>query len=185
MYEIIQRETVRTADEEAEIAIRKLQVREIMKTIPGYVQRIAGKSLPFEVSHAVDVQICESLLSTLPSQKYVARKSKKFLAQNDSLRLPGLELAYMLSCLSLTTRQAILQVHLPAVDESLSALEHVRERVGESLPTGWWDGMCITPATKWACCAEALCRLLPQSFLAGCPAALPLSPGPTSEAAGI
>lgn len=52
MYEVLQRETVNTADEEAEVAIRKLQIREIMKTIPGFVQRIAGKSLPFEVRNS-------------------------------------------------------------------------------------------------------------------------------------
>lgn len=49
MYEVLQRESVNTPEEESEVAIRKLQIREIMKTIPGFVQRIAGKSLPFEV----------------------------------------------------------------------------------------------------------------------------------------
>lgn len=46
----------------------------------------------------------------------------------------------MLSCLSLATRQAILQVHLPEVNAVLAGLEGVRERRQDSLPTGWWDG---------------------------------------------
>lgn len=49
MYENLLRESANSADEQADASIRKLQVREIMKTIPGFVQRIAGKSLPFEV----------------------------------------------------------------------------------------------------------------------------------------
>lgn len=49
MYEALIRESVRSDDEQADESIRKLQIREVMKTIPGFVQRIAGKSLPFEV----------------------------------------------------------------------------------------------------------------------------------------
>lgn len=73
-------------------------------------------------------------------QKFVARKSKKFLAQDDSLVLPGLELSYMLSCLSLATRQAIVQVHLPEVAATLAQLEAIKAKEEGALPAGWWDG---------------------------------------------
>lgn len=79
-----------------------------------------------------------------PLQKYVARKSKKFLTQHDSLALPGLEIAYMFSCLSLATRQAILTVHLPEVNACLAGLEGVREGLPNALPVGWWDGKPFT-----------------------------------------
>lgn len=50
MYEILKQESPVSADEQSDMSIRELQLREVMKTIPGFVQRIAGKSLPIEVS---------------------------------------------------------------------------------------------------------------------------------------
>jgi hypothetical protein len=136
-FEVLQQESAQ-ASESPDAQITRMQIRETMKMIPGYVQRIAGKSLPFEVrrqSYSNTLELTETV-----KQKYVARKSKKFLAQDDSLALPGLELSYMLACLSLAPRHAILTVHLPEVERTLSKLQLARDQNADGAPKGWWDG---------------------------------------------
>lgn len=97
------------------------EVSRIMRTIPGYLKKIAGKSLPFE--------------------KFVVRKSKKYLAQDGRLCLPGLELGYVLNSLNLSPRYALVGRHLRQVDDTLNAQKaQYSPESGLEAPAGWWDG---------------------------------------------
>ncbi|KAH7882592.1 hypothetical protein F5I97DRAFT_1906457 [Phlebopus sp. FC_14] len=60
----------------------------LMEKVSSLRQRIAGKSIPLE--------------------KFVARKARKYLAQNNRLLLPALELAYVFSAISHAPRRIIL-----------------------------------------------------------------------------
>ena len=129
-----------SSDDLDEVRDKQKKVKEIMATIPDFMQKIAGKSLPFEVRivflYSVSGPVAKLL--TIYTQKFVARKSKKFLAQNDYLALPGIELAYMLYALNLAPRYALYDKHLDQVSEKISELQAKKE--GEGLPDGWWDG---------------------------------------------
>ena len=79
------------------------------------------------------------MLKSLTPQKYVARKSKKFLAQGNYLALAGVELAYMLSALVLAPRYALYEKHLTQINETIADLQ-ARKKEGEDRSIGWWDG---------------------------------------------
>ena len=75
------------------------------------------------------------------SQKFVARKSKKYLAQDGHLCLPGLEFAYVLNSLVLAPRYALFDTHLIEIDNVLAKLREKHEPTNASTaPDGWWDG---------------------------------------------
>jgi hypothetical protein len=95
-----------------------------MATLPSIMRRIAGKSIPIE--------------------KFVARKSKKFAAQG-RLMLPALELAYLLSALAQAPQFKLRDAHLVLVDAKLAELDAVPE--GERArwaSGGWTDGGCCS-----------------------------------------
>lgn len=94
------------------------RILEIMSTITGHMKKIAGKSLPFE--------------------KFVARKSRRYAAQNGHLVLPGLELAYTFQALPLAPRYALSGRHLRQIDASLARLDAQRHASSEH--EAWWDG---------------------------------------------
>lgn len=87
---------------------------EMMSLVPGLTQKIAGKSIPLE--------------------KFVARRAKKFTDQGHRLTLGGLEFGYVLNCLGLAPRRALYEVHLQQVTAALAELEGVAE------PSAWGQG---------------------------------------------
>lgn len=81
-------------------------------------------------------------------QKFVARKSKKYLAQDGHLCLPGLEFAYVLNSLVLAPRYALLDSHLVEVDGVLLKLREKHDPSGSAAPpAGWWDGESVVSAS--------------------------------------
>lgn len=90
--------------------------------------------------------------------------------------LPGLELSYMLSCLSLATRQSITQVHLPEVAATLASLEARRRQDEHALPSGWWDGALLLSPLADSGTLLILCnhRILFGPLLEGRPPTLSL-----------
>ncbi|KIM24629.1 hypothetical protein M408DRAFT_331716 [Serendipita vermifera MAFF 305830] len=74
----------------------------VMESVPGLLKRIAGKSIPFE--------------------KFVTRRAKKFKAQGNRLCLPALELAYAHLALPRTPRKVLVEKMLPTVDAALEIL---------------------------------------------------------------
>ncbi|KAG1719491.1 hypothetical protein EDB19DRAFT_1784292 [Suillus lakei] len=72
-----------------------------MERVLGLRQKIAGKSIPVE--------------------KFVARKARKYLAQSDKLLLPALELAYVFHAIAHAPRKIIAREMIPAVGLLLSS----------------------------------------------------------------
>ncbi|KAK4050437.1 hypothetical protein OIV83_003507 [Microbotryomycetes sp. JL201] len=97
----------------------------IMSGVPDLMQRIAGKSIPLE--------------------KFVARRARKFVAQNNRLTLPGIELAYVLNCLGLSPRFTLFDVHLDQVSTVLAELHAVKDprSYGTGRGDEFWDDYCL------------------------------------------
>lgn len=82
----------------------RLRLASLMKDVPSYKQRIAGKSLPTE--------------------KFVVKKSARFFAQDERLCLPGLELLYVWNSLRIVGKQwALIQTCYRLVDRTVKDLE--------------------------------------------------------------
>ncbi|GAA5877339.1 hypothetical protein JCM16303_006247 [Sporobolomyces ruberrimus] len=100
------------------------QANDIMKRVPDLMQRIAGKSIPLE--------------------KFVARRARKFVSQGNRLTLPGVELAYVLNCLGLSPRYVLFERHLDQVSHSLAELHQVKEPASYGQgPDEYWDDYCL------------------------------------------
>lgn len=124
----------------------------LMKTVRGLTKKLAGKSLPIEVSltppspHSDLETDCFALggvgvLTIL--QKLCVRKTRKFESQGHYLFLPGLELAYVYGALYHTPRKTLLGVHLPRVDRQL---ERIKAKGAEAYEGNYWDGeFCYMP----------------------------------------
>lgn len=80
---------------------------------------------------------------TLPLEKYVARKSRKFLSQK-RLMHPGLELGYVLNVLGQAPLFRLRDAHLASIDRSLAMLEAIPESERAIWETGsWYDDFCL------------------------------------------
>lgn len=101
----------------------------LMREVPRLLQKIAGKSIPLE--------------------KFVSRRARKFVAQGNRLLLAGLDLAYVLNCFLLAPGFVLHDVHLKQVDEALAELERVADpsEYGQN-GDEYWDGepgsLCLT-----------------------------------------
>ncbi|GJN90607.1 hypothetical protein Rhopal_003619-T1 [Rhodotorula paludigena] len=100
------------------------KVNSTMAQVPDLMQRIAGKSIPLE--------------------KFVARRARKFVAQGNRLALPGIELAYVLNCLGLSPRFILFEEHLNQVSQVLAELHAVKEpeKYGKN-GDEFWDDYCL------------------------------------------
>ncbi|GAA5922814.1 uncharacterized protein JCM15063_003433 [Sporobolomyces koalae] len=100
------------------------QANDIMKRVPDLMQRIAGKSIPLE--------------------KFVARRARKFVTQGNRLTLPGVELAYVLNCLGLSPRYVLFERHLDQVSHVLADLHQVKEPASYGQGSDeYWDDYCL------------------------------------------
>ncbi|KIM37750.1 hypothetical protein M413DRAFT_448267 [Hebeloma cylindrosporum] len=103
-----------TLGDENERKQRSAEAIRLMEKVPGLRQKIAGKSIPLE--------------------KFVARKARKFIAQGHRLALATLEVAYIFHGIAHAPRSVIVTKMLPEVDkalEELGVLVDVREREAE------------------------------------------------------
>ncbi|KAG2355431.1 hypothetical protein BDR07DRAFT_1453781 [Suillus spraguei] len=78
------------------------EAKKLMERVQGLRQKIAGKSIPIE--------------------KFVARKARKYLAQSDRLFLPALELAYVFHAIAHAPREVIVREMIPALGGALAEL---------------------------------------------------------------
>ncbi|KAG0662948.1 hypothetical protein C6P46_003036 [Rhodotorula mucilaginosa] len=99
-------------------------VSALMREVPRLLQKIAGKSIPLE--------------------KFVSRRARKFVAQGNRLLLAGLDLAYVLNCFLLAPGFVLHDVHLKQVDETLAELERVADpsEYGQN-GDEYWDDFCL------------------------------------------
>ncbi|RDB18771.1 Tetratricopeptide repeat protein 39B [Hypsizygus marmoreus] len=81
---------------------RAREAAELMAKVPVLRQKIAGKSIPLE--------------------KFVARKARKFTTQKNRLALPALEVAYLFQAIAHAPRGVIIGKMLPQVYEVLGRL---------------------------------------------------------------
>ncbi|GAA5986682.1 hypothetical protein JCM11641_001361 [Rhodosporidiobolus odoratus] len=79
------------------------EVSSTMQTIPALLQRIGGKSIPVE--------------------KFISRRARKFVSQDNRLSLPGIEIAYVLNSLGTAPRSVLYEKHLKQVEAVLEELE--------------------------------------------------------------
>ncbi|KWU46897.1 hypothetical protein RHOSPDRAFT_31719 [Rhodotorula sp. JG-1b] len=99
-------------------------VSALMREVPRLLQKIAGKSIPLE--------------------KFVSRRARKFVAQGNRLLLAGLDLAYVLNCFLLAPGFVLHDVHLKQVDETLAELERTADpsEYGQN-GDEYWDDFCL------------------------------------------
>ncbi|KAI5480892.1 outer membrane protein, IML2, mitochondrial/Tetratricopeptide repeat protein 39 [Pseudohyphozyma bogoriensis] len=99
------------------------KVMEGMKTVPDLMQRIANKSIPLE--------------------KFVSRRARKFVAQGGRLCLPGIELGYILNCLALSPRFVLVEQHLDQISTVLAELHEIKDPSTYHSGTEYWDDYCL------------------------------------------
>ena len=133
---------------------RKLELKEeaakLMVRVPDFRQKIAGKSIPLEVRY--QFHLIRSHL-TLPPQKLVARKARKFQSQNQHLALPALELAYLFHGIAHAPRTVIVNKMLPQVDIALTLLSQSKDDIDEYIGgrESYWDDFCLGLFLKGVC----------------------------------
>ncbi|KAM5534139.1 hypothetical protein V8D89_012159 [Ganoderma adspersum] len=121
-----------------------VEVAELMEKVPALRQRIAGKSIPLE--------------------KFVARKARKFKQQGGRLALPALEFAYLFLGIAYAPRSVVHKRMLPLVDEQLAELaKHARDPArygavsrsggggGDGDASEFWDDMCLAHFLRGIC----------------------------------
>ncbi|GAC96399.1 hypothetical protein PHSY_003979 [Pseudozyma hubeiensis SY62] len=106
------------------------QAAEIFRKVPTLTQKIAGKSIPME--------------------KFVARKSKKF-TQYGRLLLPGLEFAYVYHCLSNAPRYVLCDEALVLVSEALADLHDVEDPSQYYSGDEYYDDLCLAHFLRGVC----------------------------------
>ncbi|KAI8992733.1 hypothetical protein BD414DRAFT_482011 [Trametes punicea] len=113
------------------------EVSELMDKVPTLRQRIAGKSIPLE--------------------KFVARKARKYRQQGGRLALPALEFAYIFLGIAHAPRSVVRSRMLPLVSAQLEVLdEHAREPAKYGTGEGnreeeYWDDRALALFLKGIC----------------------------------
>ncbi|KAI0365839.1 hypothetical protein BV20DRAFT_972565 [Pilatotrama ljubarskyi] len=113
------------------------EVSELMDKVPALRQRIAGKSIPLE--------------------KLIARKARKFRQQGGRLALPALEFSYFFLAITHAPPTVILSKMLPLINAQLNTLEeHAREPAKYGTGEGrgeeeYWDDKALALFLKGVC----------------------------------
>ncbi|KAJ2994282.1 hypothetical protein HDV02_001717 [Globomyces sp. JEL0801] len=85
----------------------KSQIADIMKEVPKHLKKVAGKSIPLE--------------------KFVARKARKYFIQNERLLIPGLEILYMWNGFDLIPEDRLKEI-VQELDTILEDLDDQQSR---------------------------------------------------------
>ncbi|KAJ3720521.1 hypothetical protein C8R42DRAFT_696791 [Lentinula raphanica] len=108
------------------------EATKLMQKVPELRQKIAGKSIPLE--------------------KFVARKARKFLSQGRRLALPMLELAYLALAIAHAPRNIVETKMLPEVNRALMELEKHKDDHGKYYNgKGYWDDFCLAKLMEGVC----------------------------------
>ncbi|KAF9268387.1 hypothetical protein L218DRAFT_954749 [Marasmius fiardii PR-910] len=111
---------------------RRKEAEAFMNKVPNLKQRIAGKSIPLE--------------------KYVARKARKFQSQKGLLALPALEIAYIFLGIAHAPRKVVSEKMLPEVQKLLKKLEACSgEPKKYQGGVGYWDDYCLAKFLEGVC----------------------------------
>ncbi|KAJ3777913.1 hypothetical protein FB446DRAFT_841253 [Lentinula raphanica] len=108
------------------------EATKLMQKVPELRQKIAGKSIPLE--------------------KFVARKARKFLSQGRRLALPMLELAYLALAIAHAPRNIVETKMLPEVNRASMELEKHKDDHGKYYNgKGYWDDFCLAKLMEGVC----------------------------------
>jgi hypothetical protein len=129
----------------------KEEAAKLMVRVPGLRQKIAGKSIPLEVRSQSHLTRKSRL--TLSSQKFVARKARKFQSQNQYLALPALELAYIFQGIAHAPRTVIVNKMLPQTDIVLTRITQSKDDINGYIGgrESYWDDFCLGMFLKGVC----------------------------------
>ncbi|KAI0338678.1 hypothetical protein BDW22DRAFT_1362776 [Trametopsis cervina] len=108
------------------------EASELLRKVPDLRQRIAGKSLPLE--------------------KFVARKARKFEEQGNRLCLPTLEFGYNFLGIAHAPQEVVETKMLPQVKAALEVLDRHKDdpsKYGNG--KGYWDDLCLTRFLEGIC----------------------------------
>ncbi|KAK7451747.1 hypothetical protein VKT23_012426 [Stygiomarasmius scandens] len=109
------------------------QAAKLMEQVPSLRQKIAGKSIPLE--------------------KFVSRKARKFTSQGGRLALPALELAYLFLAIAHAPRKSVQETQmLSEVRRSQAILDKAngdpkKYKGGK----GYWDDLCLVKFLEGIC----------------------------------
>ncbi|KAF7325136.1 hypothetical protein MKEN_00557200 [Mycena kentingensis (nom. inval.)] len=112
------------ASSEGEESARFEEAKRLMEKVPTLRQKIAGKSIPVE--------------------KFVARKARKFISQN-RLALPALEISYTFAAIAHAPRRVLETRMLPEVHKVVAYL------TANPGSTGYWDDYCLARFLEGVC----------------------------------
>ncbi|KIY53775.1 hypothetical protein FISHEDRAFT_32644 [Fistulina hepatica ATCC 64428] len=112
-------------------ASRLDEVADLMQRVPELRQRIAGKSIPLE--------------------KFVARKARKFISQGRRLCLPTLEIAYLWQAIPHAPPDILTGKMLPEVRRALAALGSPTVKKSKTKVEGYWDDVCLARFLEGVC----------------------------------
>ncbi|KAI0920179.1 hypothetical protein AcW1_001987 [Taiwanofungus camphoratus] len=111
---------------------RHEEAKKLMAKVPNLRQRIAGKSIPLE--------------------KFVSRKARKFQDQRGRLALPALELTYLFLGITHAPREVIVYKMLPLVKELLAKLKTFKDDPSRyEGGQGYWDDLCLAYFLEGIC----------------------------------
>ncbi|KAI8914486.1 hypothetical protein EDD86DRAFT_268666 [Gorgonomyces haynaldii] len=111
---------------EADAEKHKDIILDLMKQVPTLCKKVAGKSIPIE--------------------KYVARKSRKFLMQDNRLCLPGYEIIYMWAGFDMLPKQRLQELS-QVFDQKLKALDAMQKKDTAPYKT-YYDDLCLVRFLK-------------------------------------
>ncbi|KAK7453411.1 hypothetical protein VKT23_011676 [Stygiomarasmius scandens] len=113
--------------------ILRERAAKLMAEVPNLRQKIAGKSIPLE--------------------KLVSRKARKFSSQGGRLMLPGLELAYLFLSIAHAPRKTVTERRM--LVEVRRALDNLGKAKGNPKlyegGSGYWDDFCLAKFMEGVC----------------------------------
>ncbi|KAI9638385.1 uncharacterized protein MKK02DRAFT_22987 [Dioszegia hungarica] len=109
-----------------------VEAEKLMKEVPKLTKKLAGKSLPIE--------------------KLVSRKTRKFESQGHRLFLPGIELAYVFGSLGHAPRRTLISSLIPRIDKRMADLQ---AQTPEAYGAGYWDDLVLGHFLRGVCKAMA------------------------------
>ena len=100
------------------------KVIDLMEAVPNDLQRVAGKSIPIE--------------------KWVTRKAKRFASRGHYLTLPAMEACYFFNAFVFAPLFVLRDVHLVAIDRELAKLAAIPEAQRDTWSdNAYYDGRCL------------------------------------------
>lgn len=78
----------------------------------------------------------------MPIEKFLRRKSKKYLTQKNRLILPGMEFAYFSNAFNIAPRYALQGIHLKKIEKCIEEMQEYENRRNEYKggEDEFWDG---------------------------------------------